>query len=614
MYDSALVQHSRIYSYPDSLLQQSQFCWSRRIYSLWFLPIILSLATSAAKAATVTQVSPAEAKPSLEGLTQTLRRSTPILPPAPAPTPPLPEQPLPPLPAPDELLSPPAVPPQPEAPNVPISVYVKQFNIVGSTVFSAAELAAAVAPFVGRQLSFTELLQARSAVTQLYVSRGYISSGAFIPPQRIQNDTVTIQIIEGYLEEINITGTRRLQSSYIRSRIRLAASAPLNVNRLVEGLQLLQLDPLIETISADLQAGTRPGSSVLQVRVAEANPFKLDLGIDNNRSPSVGSFRRSVQFNQANVTGLGDGFSLYYGNTSGSNEVNLNYTIPINPRNGTVELAAGFAISNVVEPPFNAVDIEGNSRYYQVTLRQPLIQSPTEEFALGLTAGRQESQVVLSSKGAAPVAISPGADANGWTRSTVVRFFQDWTERDSQHVIAARSQFSLGLDLLNATVNDVPPDSRFFAWRGQAQWVRLFAPDLLLLVRGDLQLTGDALIPVEQFSVGGSDTVRGYRQDYLLTDNGAVISAESRLPILRVPQVAGLLQVAPFIDLGTGWNNARSNPDPNFIVGIGLGLLWTMGSNFSARLDYGFPLVTVEGDKRTWQENGIYFKVNYSFF
>lgn len=469
---------------------------------------------------------------------------------------------------------------------------------------------------VNRELSFAELLQARSAITQLYVQCGYVTSGALIPPQTLEDNVIRIQVIEGRLEEINVTGTRRLNRSYVRSRLGLAASAPLNINRLLEGLQLLQLDPLIDSISADLQAGVRPGTSVLQVTVTEADTFSITPAIDNGRSPSVGSFRRQITFDQANLTGLGDGLSVTYANTDGSNSVDASYEVPVNPRNGTVRAGFGITGSEVIEEPFDVLEIESDSRYYELSYRQPIIETTTEEFALGITASRQESAAEFTTFGIEPSLPFPslGADEDGETRISAVRLFQEYTQRSSQHVLAFRSQFSLGLDVLDATVNDTGPDGRFFAWRGQGQWVRLLAPDTLLLLRGDAQLTPDPLVPLEQIGLGGGDSVRGYRQDALLTDNGALLSAEVRVPILRIREIGGLLSVVPFIDAGTAWNNELEDPDPNFILGAGLGLVFQINDSLYARLDYGIPIISTDIEERTWQENGIYFTVNYTFF
>lgn len=496
------------------------------------------------------------------------------------------------------------------------TITVERFVFEGNTAFSDEELAKITQRFIGRPITFAELLQAESAVTQKYVEAGYINSGAVIPAdQTFPKDSavVKIQIVEGGVEEIRVSGTRRLNSGYVRSRLAIATKRPLNRDRLLEALQLLQLDPLIASISAELQAGVRPESSVLEVRVREADSFNTEIFIDNERSPSVGSFRRGVRIREGNLAGLGDAIELSYANTDGSHDYDLNYIVPINPRNGTIGLSASYTDTEIVEPPFDRIDIEGKSYSLDLTFRQPLIQKPTQEFALGLTASYTQSQTFLLDKG---FPLSPGSDEQGRTRIPALRFFQDYVQRNPREVFAVRSQFSFGLDVLNATINDEGPDASFFAWRGQAQYVRLLAPETLLILRSDTQLTPNPLVSLEQIGLGGARTVRGYRQDQLLTDNGVLISAEARIPILRVRSVQGILQVTPFFDFGIGWNNQEQPPlqDSNKLAGVGVGLLWQMGNNLSARIDYGIPLIDVDSSDRTWQEKGIYFSVRYSPF
>jgi hemolysin activation/secretion protein len=529
---------------------------------------------------------------------------------------PLESQPLTPLPPPEELLQQPGIiPPTPEAipGRVPETITVERFEFEGNTAVSDEDLAEATAQFTNKPISFAELFQARSAVTQLYLDRGYITSGALIPLQTIEDGVVTIQVVEGGLEAINVRGTERLSPNYVRSRLEIATEKPLNRDRLLEALQLLQLDPLIQNLSAELAAGTEPGLSVLDVVVTESETFSVQFSANNNRAPSVGTFARGVQINQANLLGDGDGLSLGYNNTSGSDGLNISYTRPVNPQNGTLSFSFGTTNSEVIETPFERLDIQADSRYYELTYRQPIYRTPTEEFAFGLTATRQESETSLLG---IPFALSLGADEQGQTRISAVRFFQEWTKRNSNEVIAARSQFSFGTGAFNATINEEAPDSRFFSWRGQAQWVRLLAPDTLLLVRADAQLADRALVPLEQFGLGGQESVRGYRQDILLTDNGVLASAEVRIPVLRLPQLEdSIVQLAPFIDIGAAWNNSgRPDPDPNVLASIGLGLQWQLGDILTLRLDYGIPLVSISSSDRTWQESGFYFSIIASPF
>lgn len=516
----------------------------------------------------------------------------------------------------DQLLPTPQLPEQPipgqDDPNAKFQV--DRIEVVGSTVFTPEQFAAITTPFVGREITFAELLQIRDAITKLYTDNGYVTTGALIAPQILEAGVVKIQVIEGTLAEIKITGNRRLQSPYISDRIRLGAAKPLNIPRLLESLQLLRLNPRIQNLSAELQSGVTPGTNILQVEVQEADTFQLTTTLDNGRSPSVGSFRRGVDIQEANLLGLGDTLSIGYTNTDGSNTINLNYTLPINPHNGTVFFGVNQGWNSVIEKPFSVLDIQSNTQAYELGYRQPLIQKPTQELAIGLSFSRQSSQTKLGIDNIGGFPLSPGADANGKTNISALRFFQEYTQRSNHHVFAARSQFSLGVGWFDANISEQQPDSRFFAWRGQMQWVRQLAPDTLFFARGDLQLAHDSLVPLEQFGLGGQVSVRGYRQDTLLTDNGLLVSAELRLPILQAKKINGVLQLTPFIDVGTGWNTENKNPSSSTLIGAGLGLLWKQGDSFSARLDWGIPLTSVEGNKSSLQENGLYFSVQYSPF
>ncbi|MGB3204631.1 MAG: ShlB/FhaC/HecB family hemolysin secretion/activation protein [Crinalium sp.] len=530
---------------------------------------------------------------------------------------PLPQpQPLPELPPPEQLL-----PTAPQSPNQPDvnpqtlaeTLIVERFEFVGNTVFSDKELASVTDAYLKRPITFNDLLQLRSQLTQLYIDRGYITSGVIIPPQTVKRGVVVMQAVEGSLEKINVTGTRRLKPNYIRDRLAIAAGKPLSRDRLLAGLQLLQLDPLIKSISTDLQAGIRPGTNILEVKVTEADTFDTQLVLDNQRSPSVGSFRRRINLSEANLLGLGDRLGVGYTNTDGSNGFDVTYSLPVNPHNGKLIFSYGNTNSNVIERPFNSLDINSKSRYYELTFSQPLIQTPSQQFNLGITASHQASQTFLGFNDIGPFPLAVGADDKGYTRVSAIRFFQEWTQRSSQQVIATRSQFSFGLGILGATINRDEPDSRFLTWRGQAQWLRQLAPDTLVLLQADMQLANRKLLGLEQFGIGGQTTVRGYRQDQLLTDNGVQATAEVRLPIARVSQ--GVLQLTPFIDIGTGWNKGGSNSNTNTLIGTGMGLLWRQGNNFTARLDWGIPLTSDNSQKgKTWQENGLYFSVIYTPF
>jgi hemolysin activation/secretion protein len=511
----------------------------------------------------------------------------------------------------------------PAAPaNLTGEITISRFEVVGSTVFTAAELAVITAPATNRLIDFAQLQQVASNITQLYVSKGYVSSGAYLPGNQSftpKNGVVKIQIVEGRVEDIIITGLNRLEPNYVRSRVALGAQQPLRIDRLLERLQLLQQDPLIASISAELVTGKTTGTSDVQVKVTEAPTRRAGVSVVNNRTPSVGEIQGQFSLAENNLFGIGDAVSLAYGLTEAGNILDFNYAVPLNPTNGTLRVQYNRSNSRVIEDPFRPLDIKANAQDIALSYRQPIIQTLPQELAVGITLNQRESNIdfLPNGSGSRLGFPSPGADSNGQTRVTGLRFFQDYTTRDTQQVLALRSQLSLGLNALGATVNPSAPDGQFVSWRGQAQYVRNLAPDQFLVLKLDSQIADRSLVPLEQVSFGGQDSVRGYRQDLLVGDNGLLASAELRLPIFSTPGTSNnkqLLQIVPFLDLGVAWNNdGLSTGSPNTIASGGLGLRYQSGNSLLARLDYGIPLTTFNNNRRTIQEQGLYFSLSYNY-
>jgi hemolysin activation/secretion protein len=311
---------------------------------------------------------------------------------------------------------------------------------------------------------------------------------------------------------------------------------------------------------------------------------------------------------------LGDRLDAEFGLTQGVSSYNLNYELPVNARDGRVNIRYSNGRNRVVEQPFAPLDIKGRSQTYSVGFRQPLIRTPSSEFALGLAVDLRRSQTFLFED--KPFSFTQGPE-DGESKVSVVRFTQDWVNRSSSSVLAARSQFSFGLGVLGATLNNTGTDGRFLAWLGQFQWLQALneSKDAALVVRAVAGLTGDSLLPLEQFSIGGIDSVRGYRTDQAVGDDGVIGSVEVRLPIVRSRNGFGLLQLVPFVDAGTVWSNGdEADLDSNTLVSTGLGLRWQLNNSLSARLDWGIPLVPVERRGDSLQDNGIFLSIQMQPF
>lgn len=516
----------------------------------------------------------------------------------------------------DFLDTPPNRLPETEELESEVEFEVNEFQLEGNTVLEPAEVEAVFSKYRDRPLTFTDLLELETELTRLYTSNGYINSGVVIPAQNVSQGTVTLQAVEGRIEEIEVNVDGRLEESYIRSRLARGAKTPLNIEELQESLQLLQLDSLVESINAELSVGRSRDRWLLDVSVNQADAFNPVLFVNNSRTPSVGSFQRGIELNHDNVLGYADRFSFVFRDTDGSDDFDTSYTIPFNALDGTLGLRYRYVDSNIIEGNFEQAEIESQTDELEFTIRQPILlqydSESTQEFALGLEFSRQTNEV--TALGEPFPDLSPGANADGETRISALRFFQDWTRRTRRDVISARSQLSAGLDIFDATVNEGAPDSKFVSWRGQVQWLRQLNADsdVNLLLRSDIQLSSDDLVPLERFSLGGFQSVRGYRQDALLGDSGVFASAEVRVPVYRWSNNRNSLAAVPFVDFGTTWSNSDNRfQEEDTVVSLGVGVKLDLIDTLSARIDYGIPLIEVNDSDDTLQEQGVYFSLEY---
>jgi hemolysin activation/secretion protein len=505
-------------------------------------------------------------------------------------------------------------------PSTGARVFVREFRLTGNSVFSDQELAAVLEPYAGRALATEELLDARDAVTRLYIERGYVSSGAVIPDQEVVGGVIEIRIVEGTLGEITVNGLKTLQPSFVEERIRLGGGPPLNVNQLRERIQLLLNDPAIDRVNARLGPGRQLGEAYLEVDVEEAPPYRTDLIISNDRPPSIGAEGAEMIVTFGNLLGRSDPLRVGLEKSSGLTDVEANYSVPVTADDLRLFAAGEVANSEVVEEPFNDIDVESDFASIEVGTSSPLWRRVDEELVVGASLEYEQSTTFLLGR---RFSFSPGVQ-DGRSKVTALRLAQQWQRRGIDQVIAIRSTKSIGLPILDATENPGNlPDGRFFAWLGQGQYVRrLNEADWQLALRGDLQLTPDPLLPIEQIEIGGLETVRGYRTNQLVTDNGWVVSAEVRIPLgrLRLPYLSpgvddGLVQIVPFVDAGGGWNNNFPDPDSNVLYSIGTGLRWQLNERVSASLDYGYPFVNVDDpDDKDIQDYGLFFEIHAALY
>jgi len=518
-----------------------------------------------------------------------------------------------------------------------LRVFVRQINVIGSTVFSAEELAKVTDPYVNRELTSEDLEALRVALTILYVNRGYVNSGAILPDQRVTEGVVTYQIIEGELTAVDVQGNRWFRSSYFQKRFFLDAGPPLNVNALQRRLQLLLEDSRIQRLNAELKPGLKPGEGILDVRVEDRAPYRLLTEYNNYQSPAVGENRGLVSLWYDNVTGNGDVFFGQYGRSSGLNPLlDFKYAIPVNAYDTTLSYEYRRNTLAVIEQPFQGLDVKSKSDIYTYTVRQPVYRTLNSDFALELIAEREWQQTFLLGE---PFSLEPGAQ-HGRSVVFALRPAQEFVYRTQSQVIAARSRFSFGLNAFGATVNhNGLPDGIFFAWLGQFQWVQRFNQfswfqslgqypwvrrlgllDSYAIFRSQFQYSDSPLLTLEQVSIGGRYSVRGYRENTMLRDKAVLTSFEVRLPVISNTAWADYLELAQFVDFGRGWDVNLKTPPPRDIESVGVGVRW--GLTFlkpvliqpQFEFYWGYRLRKVLNPENSLQDHGISLQFGIGFF
>lgn len=515
---------------------------------------------------------------------------------------------------------------------------LKKVHFKGNRVFSSRELHKLVVALEGREVTMEDLEGARQAVTAHYVQAGFINSGALLEDQDVSGGEVTLTVVEGQLSKVEVTGAWWHRSWWLRQEARRFAGRPLNERRLREGLQLMRQWAGIAQVNAELMPGGRPGEAVLDLSVKERQPFRLSMEYSNARPPSVGAQSLSVQAADLNLTGHNDPLQVAWTPFSQADSgwnwrefelVSGSYQFPVSPWGTTLEVRASRNDSTIIEEAFRQLDITSEATEYGVTLRQPLLESLAWEAGVSLGFDRKQNQTFLLQR---PFSLSAGA-IDGRTEVDVLRAGLDLTNRSTKHVFALRMTLSWGLDVMDATIHSGAgsglaqslPDGRFFTALGQAQYVRrLTEGGTLAVARLNAQLSDSPLLSLEQFAIGGVSSVRGYRENTLLRDNGIFGSLELRVPVWqrgKDERRRTLLTLVPFVDVGSGWRHV-SNGDldrgnhQDTLASVGVGLVFEPVERVRAQLYWGYALNRdfVIKEDRNLQDYGLHFAISVSAF
>ena len=492
---------------------------------------------------------------------------------------------------------------------------IKEVRFNGNSMFSDEELRDVISTDLSKPVSTEDLEKIRKAVSQFYFNNGYVNSGATIGEQDLSSGVLTVSVVEGVLDKINVMGTGWLRPSYVEDRIRSGVKKPLNMEDLKRSLEFVRRDEKIRKINTALLPGDELGQSHLDVIVTEHKLFDAGIGLSNRRPPSVGAEEAEVYIGTKNLTSLGDTLRLNYTFTDegmkevdfdGADNYAISYSLPLHTSGTTLELGTVKSDYVILEEPFDTLNIQSDTQMVSVGIRQPIYNDLKHEFTVSLKGERRQSKTMVSGM---PFSISPGS-TDGMTRIAALRVSPEYVYRSSKRVIAVRTTLSFGLDAQDPVLDESFMGPEFFSWLTQASWVEAIgSSENLFALKSYYQHTDERLISMEQFSLGGMNTIRGYRENQIIRDNAFSISPEVRIPILRDRYTKPIMHLIPFFDYGIGWN-AVGDRDRESIYSLGLGLNYKPTDYVNMSLYWGYAFEDFDTkDDDDLQDYGIHFQI-----
>ncbi len=485
----------------------------------------------------------------------------------------------------------------------------------GNTVVPTVDLDAIAAPYLRRGINAAELEELRQKLTRHYIEKGYVNSGVLLAPDGGVGE-LAFNVVEGRLVGVRVAGLDRLDERYVVRRLAKDSDGPLNMEVLRERFALLLEDPLFARLNGRLTPGERPGEAFFDVDVVRATPYQLRAAVNNYRPPSIGSQTLSVNGWVRNLTGFGDQLEAGVQKPIESGfgtRTNLAWRVPLGYYGTQMSIALDRGSSSVIEEPVNVLGISSKLRSHEAGISQSLVESLQHKFSVGVDRVQRRNDTFLMG---APFSFNPG-EPNGVTKENLWRFWQDYTYRTETSVLALRSTFTWGQNNLQ-TVAGLPdannPKSQFNTWLGQAQYAhKVLDNGAQFVSRATVQRTGDRLLAIDGMAIGGVNTVRGFRENQLVRDVGAVVNLEFEYPLVRNPGNGLSATVVPFYDYGRAANNGDLAATISS-WGLATRVRW---QGFSLDVVVARRLVSPpipRAAKPTLQDHGIHVQLSYALF
>lgn len=528
-------------------------------------------------------------------------------------------------------------------------IMVKQFELEGVVARPGLIDVVEVQELVENQrqkwlgkMTMGQLQLVADEVTNYYRSHGLILARAYIPAQTITGDVVRISVLEGKLGAVYSEGgsppaasaegqvpsaadNLRYSKEMLRKPFVQLLGQPV-VKEEFEGALLQLVDYPGLKYNAVVQPGTVEGTADLYLKVTEERLFSAALSLDNYGSEFTGEYRPRVDMRFYNPTKAAD--KLY---------VTLLATVdPNNDLYGEVMYERPLPWGNNalgVDYSRNAFDVGGNLKALGLTGESEILDVFLKHTFKRSRKGNVYGLLSFASKTANTSQSATIDEDDLSVLSTGLQLSDYMDQWFGAGVTNLSMKVSVGLDdFLGSNDNNDPGTSRVGGsgekapsefWKFNAELSRLqkLWPNASLFVRLTGQATDSMLVSIEQFALGGPDTVRAYPQAEYLMDQGYFSSFElvfnapgfSDRPAFFNRTWGELLQVSIFYDAASGWlkDPLANEEGSGYLSGVGVGVHFGLPGRFAANLSVATPTGSHEADKdRDWF---TYFKITYQY-
>jgi len=471
---------------------------------------------------------------------------------------------------------------------------VSTIELEGNKTLATEELRPLTRPYEGKEQSMNELSLLAQTIEQEYVRRGYVTSIAYIPAQRVEKGVFKIRIVEGKVGEIKVEGNRYFRTKKILSYAKIGKGEILQYQDIRKAITKLNQNPDRE-VRAILRKGAQPETTDIIFDVKDRFPLHAGFLYDNQGSDSSGKQRFGFTLRDSNLTGFDD--ILYGGTIFGKDfgAVFSQYMFPLPSLN--TKLNAGFTHSQVnpmkTLKPFG---VNGISQSYYGKIEHRLISRDNLFIDLNLGFEFKESRTKILSG-------TFYRERLRILQAGSVAHLQDrWGTTD----LEAGAAF--GIKGLGAAIYADPENSRqgvspgFCMLTGNFFRAQQMPWETLLTAKAQFQFPTRKLTSSEALYMGGASSIRGYPEGDYLADSGFIASVEYLVPFFFLPSEWKLpksgtplkkqLEFVTFLDEGYGRLRGPSSTEAasRHLMGAGAGLRIRLYRNIYARTEWAWAL------------------------